>query len=414
MKLLLIHQGFPGQFKHLIPQLRARGDEIAAISAPRPQAQIPSGVAYHPYQLQRGNGKGTHPLALETESKVLRGEASAAIAHQMRSQGYRPDLILAHPGWGEALFLADIWPSVPQLHYVEFAYGAPGTDTDFPDRHALEQTWQEKARGRMKNASVLLNLQAMAWGLTPTGFQHSTLPAWAQDKTSVIHDGINTTWACPDPNASLQLPGGLSFNARDELITFVNRTFEPYRGIHVLLEALPAVLKARPKAQVMLVGQDTPKVSYGAHRTDRRGWLTALRDELGDQLDWSRVHSLGKVPHITLRQIFRISSAHVYLTYPFVLSWSLLEAMSCGALVIGSATAPVEEVIRHGHNGLLVPFDDPVQLAKQLIDVLREPDQFAALRHAARSTVIERFDLSDCLKRQMALVDAVARGVIAA
>jgi glycosyltransferase involved in cell wall biosynthesis len=414
MKLLLIHQGFPGQFKHLIPMLQARGDALTAISAPRPQAQIPEGLDYRPYKVARGNGQGTHPLALETESKVLRAEAVAAVADQLRQQGYRPDLILAHPGWGEALFLADIWPTTPQLHYVEFAYRAKGTDTDFPDRHALEQTWQERARGRMKNANVLLNLQTMAWGLTPTGFQHSTLPAWAQVKTSVIHDGINTGWACPQASASLQLADGRSFSAGDELITFVNRTFEPYRGIHVLLEALPAVLRARPNAQVLLVGQDTPQVSYGAHRSDSRGWLTALRQEMGDAIDWSRVHALGKVPHEALRQIFRISSAHVYLTYPFVLSWSLLEAMSCGALVIGSATAPVQEVIEHGHNGLLVPFADAEQLANQLIEVLSHPDHYTALRQAARATVQQRFELQSCLGRQLALLDAVASGAIAA
>jgi glycosyltransferase involved in cell wall biosynthesis len=414
MKLLLIHQGFPGQFQHVIPPLQSRGDQITAISLPRPKTHLPNGVRYYPYQVRRGNGQGTHPLALETESKVLRAEAVATMADELRNAGYHPDVILAHPGWGETLFLGDIWPSVPQLHYVEFAYRAEGTDTDFPDRHALEQTWQEKARGRMKNANVLLNLQAMAWGLTPTGFQHSTLPAWAQAKTSVIHDGINTSWACPDPTASLQLPDGRRLSAADEVISFVNRTFEPYRGIHVFLEALPAVLRARPKAQVLLVGHDSPKVSYGAHRRDGRGWLTALREELGDTIDWSRVHTLGKVPHNTLRLIFQITRAHVYLTYPFVLSWSLLEAMSCGALVIGSATAPVQEVIEDGRNGLLVPFADGDQLAQQLITALSQPERFQTLRQAARATVVERYELQHCLRSQIALLDAVATGAIAA
>jgi len=412
MKLLLIHQGFPGQFTHLIPKLRGRGDQITAISLPRPKAQIPQGVVYHPYQVERGNGQNTHPLALETESKVVRGEAVATVANRLKGEGYEPDLILAHPGWGEALFLADIWPRVPQLHYVEFAYKAKGTDSDFPDRYALEQTWEEKARGHMKNANVLLNLQAMTWGITPTGFQHSTLPSWAQTKTSVIHDGINTNWACPDPNAKLQLASGQSFSARDELITFVNRTFEPYRGIHVLLEALPAVLRARPKAHVLLVGQDTPKVSYGAHRTDGRGWLTALRQELGDQVDWSRVHTLGKVPHKALREIFRISSAHVYLTYPFVLSWSLLEAMSCAALVICSATAPVEEIVEHGRNGLLAPFSNSEALASLLIEALKNPDRYNRLRIAARQTVKKHYELQSCLDQQINLIDCIASGAI--
>lgn len=370
MRILLIHQGFPGQFNQLIPALQARGDVLWAISGPRAPHKIPAGVRYLPYQLRRGNGRDTLPLASELETKLIRGEAVAAVAAQLAGGAitgapWRPDLILGHPGWGEMLFLADIWPDVPQLHYVEFFHGVPGTDNDFADRHANRQTWQEKARARVKNTHLLANLEQMAAGLTPTHFQHSLLPAWVQAKTSVIHDGIDTA----------------------------------YRGVHVFHEAL-ALLQARhPTAQAVLVGRDSAKVSYGAHRRDGIGWLSALKQELGPRLDWQRIHPLGPVPHATLRNVYRVSAAHVYLSYPFVLSLSLLEAMSCGALVIS-----------HGHTGLLVNFSGAEALATSLLEALQAPARFTAMRQQARSLVVSRYPLEACLGQRLALIDRIAAG----
>ena len=422
MRILLIHQGFPGQFSHLIPALRARGDELWAISRPRPQQQIPAVVRYLPYRPERGNGRDTLPLASELETKLIRGEAVAIVAAELAEGAvtgspWRPDLILGHPGWGEMMFLADVWPDVPQLHYVEFFHGVPGTDNDIADPHATPQTWQEKARARIKNTHLLANLNQMQAGLTPTRFQHSLLPAWAQARTSVIHDGIDVEWLCPDRAAQLaiaprpELPSGLVLRPGDPVITFVNRTFEPYRGVHVFLEALAQLQARHPTAQAVLVGADTPKVSYGARRSDGRGWLTVLREELGDRLDWHRIHALGLVPHAQLREVYRVSAAHVYLSYPFVLSWSLLEAMSCGALVVGSATAPVQELIQHGQTGLLVPFGDAEALAGTLLAALEQPATLAPVRQRARQHIQAHYELRACLQRQLQLVDAVAGGM---
>jgi glycosyltransferase involved in cell wall biosynthesis len=194
----------------------------------------------------------------------------------------------------------------------------------------------------------------------------------------------------------------------DPVITFINRTFEPYRGVHVFLEALAQLQALHPTAQAVLVGADTPKVSYGAHRSDGRGWLTVLREQLGDRLDWRRIHLLGKVPHEVLREVYRVSAAHVYLSYPFVLSWSLLEAMSCGATVVGSATAPVQELIQHGKTGLLVPFGDAEALARTLLAALQQPAALAPVRQRARQHIQAHYALSACLQRQLQLVDAVA------
>lgn len=411
MEILIIHQGFPGQFTHVIPNLQSRGDKISVISAKRKKT-ISNGINYHTYEINRGNGTGVHPLALETESKVLRAAAVAEVADKLRKSNYQPDLILAHPGWGEAMFLADIWPETPQLHYIEFFYRSPGTDTDFPDRYSLTQTWQEMARGRMKNAAVLLNLQAMSWGITPTGFQQSTLPLWARNCTSVIHDGIDTNWASPNKNSSINLSNGICLTSKDEIISFVNRSFEPYRGIHIFIESLKTVLRERPNAQVLMVGEDTPKVSYGAHRQDGKGWLSHLKDEIGDQIDWSRVHAIGKIEHSLLREIYRITRVHVYLTYPFVLSWSMLEAMSCGALIIASETSPVQEVISNEQNGILVNFHSPDKLAEKIIDALAKPEKYLHIRKNARITIKDKYELKGCIVKQLSLIDAVANKAI--
>lgn len=407
MKLLCIHPTFPGQFKHLIPALLSRGDLIWAIRKPGPiDRSYVKHLKIHPYQLERGNGTDVHPLALETESKVLRGEAVAKVANDLRSQGLQPDLIIGHPGWGDLLFLADVWPDVPQLHYLEFFHGVPGTDHDIDDSLAMEITLQERQRTRMKNANLLLNLEQMDWGWTPTRFQHSVLPSWAQTRCSVIHDGIDINWLKPDHQAQLRLQDGRLLTYGDPVVTFINRTFEPYRGVHVFLESLALLQQRNPLAQAVLVGADTPNVSYGAQRNDGVGWLSALKIQLGDRLDWSRIHCLGTVPHSTLRHVYQISAAHVYLTYPFVLSWSLIEAMSCGCLVVGSDTAPVKELLVDQVNGFLVPFQDPTILADRLQLALTQPRQMQALRHGARKTAL-KYNVKISIDRQLDLVDFV-------
>jgi len=412
MEVLLVHKNFPGQFVHLIKALKARNDKITFISASVSKKKTEFEVTHYIYTPEKGNGCDTHKLAIETETKVIRGEIVAKIAEELRRNGYIPNIIIAHPGWGEALFLKDVWPEVPQLHYVEYCYGAAGTDADFDDRYAIPKTLTERSRSRMKNANTYLNLDSMSWGLTPTKFQLSTIPRWAQNKVSVIHDGIDTKWASPNSKATLKVSQNLSLDGRNEIITFINRTFEPYRGVHIFLECLPDVLNSRPNARVLLVGNDSPFVSYGANRTDGTGWLTALKSQIGNIIDWERVHCLGNVSHDTLRSIYQISSAHVYLTYPFVLSWSMLEAMSCGALVIGSDTKPVQEIIQHGFNGLLVPFQDSSKLSSELISALSKPEKYRTIRENARNTIVNDFDLLDCTRKLLSLIDAIASGAV--
>lgn len=399
MKLLFVHQNFPGQFKHLAPHFARAGHRVQALGIDG--AGLP-GIEMQRYKPGRSTSRDAHPWAQEFETKVIRGEACAAAAQQLKAQGFMPEVIVANPGWGESLFLKDVWPQAKMLALIEFFYGARGLDFDFdPEFHRDELA--RYARLRAKNAHLLMALADMDWGLCPTEFQRSTVPAEFRAKTSVIFDGIDTDIVRPDASATVRV-NGRTLRAGDEVLTFINRNLEPYRGYHVFMRALPEVLRQRPKAVVLLVGGDG--VSYGASAPEGKTWKQIFLDEVKERIDASRVFFLGRVPYADYLRVLQVSRCHVYLSYPFVLGWSCVEALAAGCLVVGSRTPPVEEAIEHGRNGLLVDFFDTAALAGTVVDCLAHPARFAALRTRARTTAIARYDLATvCLPQQVRLVN---------
>jgi len=406
MQILLVHQNFPGQYRHLAAALVARGDQVVAIGGPTASA-IP-GVRLERYDpLPPGGVPDCHHWAADLQTKLLRAEAMGRLLERLiRQDNLRPDLVIGHPGWGELLAVKDLLPGVPVLQYVEFVYQLQGADVGF-DPEFPASSWMEATRLRVKRAPQLLAFHDLDWGIAPTHWQASTVPAPFRDRVSVIHDGIDTTQIAPRPGSSIQLEkAGIQFQPGDELVSFVARSLEPYRGFHIFMRMLPLLQVLRPRAHVVIVGQEG--VSYGAPASDGRSWKQVLLQELQGQLDLTRIHFVGRVPHPVLHDLFRVAACHVYLTYPFVLSWSLLEAMACGAVVVGSATPPVQEVIRHGENGLLVDFFDPQALARQIAEVLANRDSHRELAIEARRSVVETFDRDAvCLPKQLALVDAL-------
>ena len=415
MKILFVHQGFPAQYIHILRRLHGSGQYtlVGLGMAPKPK-DLPKGVTYFRYSVQRGNGKDTHPLAIETESKLIRAEACARAAHQLRQKGFIPQLICCHSGWGEGLFLKDIWPSVPLLSYQEFFYNAQGFDYDFDPEFAKTKThsnWPALAKLRLKTANQLLHLQASDWCVTATEFQRSSFPSIWQQRISAIHEGINTERACPDAAvAPLQLPDGTTIQRGDPVVTFVNRRLEPYRGCHTFLRALPELQRLAPEARVVIVGEQKG-VSYGAE-CPSGSWKEVFLKEIEGRYDPSRVHFTDKLAYGPFLQLLQISAVHVYLTYPFVLSWSLLEAMSSGCAVVGSDTAPVREVIRDGQNGLLVDFFSPGDLAMAVAELLADRSKAAALGAAARNHVLKHYRLESCLNHHLALMALVASGTL--
>lgn len=412
MNILFVHQNFPGQYRHLAAAMVARGDHVVAIGGPTAQAQ--QGVVLHRYNAMPAAGvPPCHGWVADIQTKALRAEAVGALIESLKPKGLRVELVIGHPGWGELMVIKDVLPGVPVLHQVEFVYQLEGADVGFDPEFAAgtaQPNWKAQARLRLRRAPQLLALEDLDWGLAPTEWQASTAPSFYRKRISVIHEGIDTEQVSPRQGAEICLQkAGITLRPGDEVVSFVARKLEPYRGIHCFLRMLPLLQKLRPQARVVIVGDEG--VSYGTPPPGGGSWKQLLLQELGSQIDHSRVHFVGRVPHPVLHELFRVCTCHVYLTYPFVLSWSLLEAMACGALVIGSATAPVEEVIESGRNGLLVNFFDGQAMANTIASVLAHPKTFGSIRSAARQTIVDRYDLATvCLPQQLALVDALAAG----
>ena len=409
MNYLFVHHNFPGQYQHVAQHLAAQpGNRVVFITQPN-QNRL-AGVETVTYEPFRGLTPGIHHYLADLEQGVLWGQAVLAACLRLKAQGFRPDIMIGHNGWGETLFLKSAWPDVPLLAYFEFFYRAEGADTGFDPE--LPATADDPPRLQVKNAVGLIGAEAADWGQTPTRWQQSLHPPHIRAKLSVIHEGVDSRIARPDPAAWLRIDRlERPLTRDDEVITYVARNLEPYRGFHRLMRALPEILRRRPRAQVLIVGGD--EVSYGPPAPAGTTFRRMLMEEVGAGLDPRRVHFLGKVPHRTFLNILQISSVHLYLTYPFVLSWSCLEAMAAGCLVVGSDTAPVREVIRDGENGLLVDFFDARALCGRIDAVLDHPDRMAGLRAAARRTVLQSYDLHTvALPAYLELIDAVAAGAI--
>jgi glycosyltransferase involved in cell wall biosynthesis len=403
MNLLFLHQNMPGQFRHLVTALGATGEHRIVCVGKRSDFKLPT-VTRVAYRVASGPSASAHPYLRMLEDAVLHGQQVARLCLELRTSGFRPDLVVAHPGWGESLYVKEIFPQAPLLNYCEFFYHAQGADVNFDPSAA--QSLDENCRTRTLNAHLLLALADCDWGLSPTQWQKRQHPPEFQDKISVAFDGIDTVRARPDPAARFALPDGRSLGAVDEVVTYVARSLEPHRGFPSFMRALPEICRQRPAAQIVIAGGDG--VSYGRPRPDGRSWRAAMLEEA--PIDPARVHFVGHLPYEDYLRLLQVSAAHVYLTVPFVLSWSMLEAMAAGCLVIGSATPPVREVIEDGRNGLLVDFFSPGEIADRVVEALAQPGRFAALRQAARETIEERYALARCLPRQIALVQDIAAG----
>jgi glycosyltransferase involved in cell wall biosynthesis len=410
MKLLFVHQNFPGQFRRLAPWFASDArHEVVTLSERHANRPVNFPRMRHLfYDTPQGASKTTHHYVQSLESAVRRGQAVVRVAMALRKEGYAPDVIYAHPAWGEALYLKEIFPKSKLLNYYEFYYRYRGSDVGFDPEYP--STLDDLLRTPTRNATQLLSFAASDAGVSPTEWQKSQYPPFWRDVISVIHEGVDTEAVGPAPQAVLRLAKpGLEFRRGDEVITYVSRNLEPYRGFHVFMRALPVIQRRCPRAHVLIVGGDG--VSYGRRAPEGRTYRKKLLDEVGADLDLSRIHFLGNLPYSQYLQVLQVSSVHVYLTYPFVLSWSMLEAMAAGCLVIGSRTPPVEEVIRDGENGLLVDFHSPAKLAARVEEAVKNNDYFKPLRELARATIVERYDWRTlCRPQQVALIESLAAG----
>jgi glycosyltransferase involved in cell wall biosynthesis len=401
MRVLFLHQNFPGQFPHIASHLAALpGNQVLSIS--QSQAKGLPSVQNITYQPARPVTQGIHHYIAGLESAVLNGQAVAKVMEALKQKGFVPDAVIGHAGWGETLYVKDVFPTTKLISYFEFFYHATGADTDFDPEYP--NTVDDHLRIRTKNSINLLSLHASDAGISPTQWQKSLYPSEFQPKISVIHEGVNTELAKPNPNAVLTLPSGLKLSKKDKVVTFVARNLEPYRGFHQFMRALEEICQRQPDCHVLIVGGD--EISYGRKLEGELSYREKLLQEVS--FDKNRVHFLGRLPYADFLTMLQISSAHVYLTVPFVLSWSMLEAMATECVVVGSNTAPVSEVI-NGENGVLVDFFSPSEIAAKVDDVLtnRLSKKYVAMRKNARETIVNNYNVQKSIQQYQHLLETL-------
>lgn len=405
MNILFVHTNFPAQFRYLAEILAADPAHRVAAIGSQTAGQM-RGVRLERYNFQDVGHAAVHSFARRFDAEARRAEQVLYALIGLESSGFVPDVIVAHSGWGETLPLRAKFPRARLIVYCEYFYREHGQDVhfdpEFPKLGVDGLTYL-----RAKNASQLLALAECDLGLSPTHWQRSTYPAEFHGKIAVAHEGVDTETVRPDAQAVFRLPSGFGLTAQAEVVTFVARNLEPMRGYHVFMRALPEILRSRPHAHAVIVGGDS--VSYGPSSPDGRTWKDVFWSEVAGRLDPRRVHFVGALPYASYLTLLQVSSAHIYSTYPFVLSWSLIEALSAGCLVVGSDTAPVREVIADGQNGLLVPFFDTHRLAHTVAAALGDRRRYVPLRQRARETAISGFERRRAAAGQLALLRSAVR-----
>ena len=405
MRVLFLHNNFPAQFKHVAAALAAdKNNQV--VGASFDNKKLLTGVSRIYYKAQREPAKETHHYLRSTESAILEAQGVFRTAVDLRKTGFVPDLVVGHSGWGCTLYMKDLFPEAKLLSYFEWFYHAKNSDVDFFSRGKVN--FDDMCRVRTRNIPIMMDLVNCDWGICPTQFQVSKIPPLFYPKMSVLHDGIDTDFFKPDRDAKLVLPNiKLNLSGVEEILTYATRGMEPYRGFPQFMHAVSILQKRRPKMQTVIVGTD--RVAYGKKLPEGQTYRKKMLEELKD-LDTSRLHFTGHLPYESYLKVLQCSSVHVYMTIPFVLSWSLLESMATGCFIVASDTEPVRELMEDGKNGMLVDFFSPTQLADRIEAGLERRDRGAALREAARNTILERYALKDLLPKQLKLYKDLAAG----
>ena len=403
MKILIIHNEFPGQFGPLIQALGGCSQhELVGIHPTNRHYDISPEIPTYSYPTERGGEEG--PLDRRVLEAFRNGRAVARALLSLKARGFSPDVVLGHLGWGETLYIKEVFPDVPLIGYCEFFHGVRGKDADF-DPEIFVPDFDDVLRIRTMNAVEALGLTGMDVGISPTLWQKGTFPEIFHRKIRICHEGVDLRKFAPQSDPSFRLPSGRILGRKDEVVTFATHHLEPHRGIHAFLRALNRVLEARPSAQILMAGKD--QVSYGRGAPEGTTWREHFMREAAVTSD--RVHYLGHLDESQYRALLGVSRVHVYLTVPFVLSWSLIEAMAMGCTIVGSDTAPVREVIERGINGDLVDFHNPGMLADKVIDILADPQKYRHFGSNARKTAEARFDRDKSIHQYLSLFNEIIK-----
>ena len=405
MKLLFVHQNMPGQYRELVQWLAEKKEHEIVFLTQRKKPPVFEGVRTVIYKPHHVAKEKTYGLVRTWENAAGAGFGAAQAAGKLRDDGFTPEIIIGHVGWGELTFIQEIYPGVPVIGFFEYFYSTNGGPVGFdPESPVSEHAPYLMAAN---NTVPLVNIEVVDLGHCPTYWQRDRFPKSFHDRVYVCHDGIRTENLLPNPDVKVTL-GRLDepITCDDEIVTFMARNLETTRGFHQFMRALPIIQAARPNARFLVIGGN--EVSYGGKSKHPGGLRAQMEEEVGDRVNWEMVHFLGQVPFEDYKKIIQVSSCHIYLTMPFVLSWSFLESMSMQSTIVASDVAPVREAITHGETGLLVDFFDPEAMAAQVVDLLKRPKNYAHIGPNARKHVVETYDfLTVCLPEHLRQINAL-------
>ena len=396
MRVLFVHNNFPAQFRDLAPALAADPGNEVVFATQESLRTLPAWQT-------ASRGKQIHRYLSDLGNSVAEGQGALRMAGGLRRQGFVPDVIIGHSGFGPTLFLREAFPEAKFIGYFDWYYRAQGSNADFfPDRPV---GIDRACKFHLMNAPIWLDLVNCDHGIVTTQWQLEQFPEVFWPKLSLLHDGIDTNHFQPNPGQRFAI-AGLDLTNVEELVTYATRGMDPYRGFPQFMAALEVLLHKRPHTHVVIAGEE--RHHYGWAAPGGASWKDHLLGQL--DLDLDRVHFTGPLVPNRMLELFQASSVHVYLTAPFIPSWSLFEAMSSGCLVVASDTAPVREVMTDNETGLLVDFFDHAALAERISHALDHRADYDGLRAAARQSVIDGVELRNVLPRQLRLIDDVLAG----
>ncbi len=391
MNILFLHRDFPGQFKHLTQILALNPKDLVMFITSDENVSAPQGINKFVYKIPTATS--TNKYLKEYEEAVEHGREAAKIAMMIKQNGIKPDIIFAH-SWGNSMFMKDIFPDVPLLCYFEWFDNSEGAAIGF-DGNKPDLLYKETIRSN--NAYKLIDLYSCDGGISPTYWQRQQFPKEFHSKIKVIHDGVNTDICRPNEEANFLIKDkNIELTSKDEIITYATRGMEPMRGFPQFMEAVEKLQKKRPNAHFIIGGND--RVCYGQHLkngTYKKLMLKKLN------LNLNKVHFVGGLDFDEYIKLLQVSTVHIYSTYPFVLSWSILEAMSAGCCIVASNTSPVAEVMKDKYNGLLFDFFNVNQLVEKIEYALDNKEEMKTIRKNARETVLANYNLQDMLKKQL-------------
>jgi len=391
MHVLFVHQNFPAQFGHIARHLIRRRGWTCSFVSKTPGGSV-NGIEKVEYTTTSGARETTHYCSRTFENAVW--HAHGVFEACKARPDLRPDLIVGHSGFGSTVYLPELYPGVPIINYFEFYYHPHQSDMDF--RPEFPPSELDFLRARSRNAMLLLDLETCGRGYSPTHFQKKLFPAVYRPKIDVIFDGIETDLFRRNDKVDRRV-GDRSIPATTRVVTYVSRGFEAMRGFDIFMKVAKRIYEQYSDVVFVVVGSD--RVCYGGeekhieHKTFREHVLAQ------SEYDMSKFIFTGLLPVSKLVDLWSFSDLHLYFTVPFVLSWSMMDALACGCTVLASNTEPVREMIEDGRNGLLCDFFDVEGFAQKAIGVLRDPGAFRYLGAAAVELIREQYAIDVILPR---------------